>query len=201
MAPRWQAIAQAVGTTFLLTSLFWFAVGAWIYMRGIAPHPAPAVTAPSAVTMPPTGQPPARLRIPVAGVRFAQLVDTFAQARADGARRHDALDIMAPRGTTVLAAAPGKVEKLFLSGDGGNTVYVRAPDGRRIYYYAHLDAYAPGLVEGETVRAGQALGTVGSTGNADPAAPHLHFAVWQTDPAQNWYDEGDPLDPYLLLKP
>jgi murein DD-endopeptidase MepM/ murein hydrolase activator NlpD len=147
-------------------------------------------------------RPPAsetRLMIPVAGVRRDQLVDTFSQARAQGARHHDAIDIMAPRGTPVIAAAAGRVEKLFLSKDGGNTVYVRSPDGRRIYYYAHLDHYAPALAEGVALPQGAPIGVVGSTGNADPAAPHLHFAVWMTTPERKWWEEAVALNPFPLL--
>src|SRR5688500_5582235 len=106
---------------------------------------------------------PAGLAIPVAGLKASQLSDTFTQARAGGARAHDAIDIMAPRGTPVVAAAPGRVEKLFNSqGGGGITVYIRSPDNRWIYYYAHLDRYAPGLAEGQVVKRGTPIGTVGS---------------------------------------
>lgn len=139
------------------------------------------------------------LLIPVAGVRPEQLVDTFAEARANGARPHDAIDIMAPRGTPVLAAAAGRVEKLFVSRDGGNTIYVRAPDGMRIYYYAHLDSYAPSLAEGIDLRRGELLGTVGSTGNADPLAPHLHFAIWETSPERKWSEPATAINPYPSL--
>lgn len=138
-------------------------------------------------------------RIPVAGVRPEQLTDTFTAARGGGSRVHDAIDIMAPRGTPVIAAASGTLEKLFTSKPGGLTIYVRSPDRRTITYYAHLDSYAPGLREGMAVRAGQQLGTVGSTGNADPAAPHLHFAIMQTTPDANWWDPATAINPYPLL--
>lgn len=139
------------------------------------------------------------LVVPVAGIEKSELVDTFKQAREGGARVHDALDILAPRGTPVVAAAPGRVEKLFVSEQGGNTVYVRSPDGALVYYYAHLDSYAPGLVEGRQVRAGEPLGTVGISGNADPTAPHLHFAVKQTSPEAPWHREAPAINPYALL--
>ena len=99
----------------------------------------------------------------------------------------------------VVAATGGRVEKLFLSKDGGNTVYQRSPDGRRIYYYAHLDAYAQGLREGMMLAQGAPVGTVGSTGNADPSAPHLHFAVWMTSPDHKWWEDAVALNPYPLL--
>jgi murein DD-endopeptidase MepM/ murein hydrolase activator NlpD len=139
------------------------------------------------------------MRIPVAGIAASELEDTFTQARAAGARSHDAIDILAPEGTPVIAAAPGRVEKLFLSEEGGNTVYVRSGDRRQIFYYAHLASYAPGLREGQAVQAGQVLGTVGYTGNADPAAPHLHFAVSNADPRQGWSQEALAINPYPLL--
>ena len=142
---------------------------------------------------------PAGLAIPVAGIKASQLGDTFTQARAGGARAHDAIDIMAPRGTPVVAAAPGTVEKLFDSkGGGGITVYVRSPDGQWVYYYAHLDRYAPGLAEGQVVQRGKPLGTVGSTGNANPAGPHLHFAIHRMRPGEKWY-QGSAINPYPLL--
>jgi len=136
--------------------------------------------------------------VPVVGVGLDGLTDTFSQARSEG-RVHDAIDIFAPGGTPVVAAAAGKVEKLFLSERGGRTIYVRSPDGQWIYYYAHLDAYHPGIGEGELVRAGDRLGFVGSTGNADPSAPHLHFAVRRMRPGESWY-QGKPVNPYPLLK-
>jgi murein DD-endopeptidase MepM/ murein hydrolase activator NlpD len=142
---------------------------------------------------------PTGLALPVAGVRPAQLVDTFTQARAGGARIHDAIDIMAPAGTLVVAAAPGTVEKLFFSrGGGGITAYVRSPDQRWVYYYAHLNDYAPGLREGQPVRRGDPIGTVGSTGNANPAGPHLHFAILHMRPGEKWH-QGTPINPYPLL--
>lgn len=142
---------------------------------------------------------PQGLAVPVDGVRPAELVDTYTQSRAGGARVHNAIDIMAPRGRAVVAAAPGTVEKLFYSqGGGGITVYVRSPDRQWTYYYAHLDAYAPGLREGQQVQRGTPLGTVGFSGNANPAGPHLHFAVNRMRPSEKWYG-GQPVNPYPLL--
>jgi septal ring factor EnvC (AmiA/AmiB activator) len=142
---------------------------------------------------------PAGLAIPVVGVQASDLTDTYTQARAGGARVHDAIDIMAPHGRPVVAAAPGRVEKLFFSqGGGGITAYVRSDDGRWIYYYAHLQAYAPGLAEGRHLRRGDPIGTVGSTGNANPAGPHLHFAIHRMAPGEKWH-QGSPVNPYPLL--
>lgn len=158
------------------------------------PKVAPAVTVAEGVVVGPTG-----LAIPVAGVKPEQLSDTYSQARAGGARVHDAIDIMAPRGTPVVAAAPGKLEKLFFSESGGGiTAYVRSDDGRWTYYYAHLDTYAPGLREGQRIERGSSIGTVGSTGNANPDGPHLHFAIHRMSPGEKWY-QGSPINPYPLL--
>ena len=106
---------------------------------------------------------------------------------------------MAPRGTPVVAAAAGTVEKLFTSEAGGLTVYVRSPDRRLITYYAHLDGYAPDLREGQQLRAGDPIGTVGFTGNAGPDAPHLHFAIMQTAPGANWWEPANAINPYPIL--
>lgn len=152
--------------------------------------PAPA-TKPEAVKI-------GDLVLPVAGIRPEQLTDTWGQSRANGAREHHAIDIMAPRGTPVIAAAPGKVEKLFESHDGGHTVYVRSPDGGTIYYYAHLDAYRAGLAEGRAVKAGDVIAAVGSTGNASPEAPHLHFEIKRMAPGEGWW-QGREINPYPLL--
>lgn len=139
-----------------------------------------------------------RLMVPVAGVPPSRLNDTFHEKR--GSRIHEALDIAAPRGTPVIAADDGTVAKLFTSESGGLTVYIADRTRQIIYYYAHLDAYAPGLREGMMVRTGDVLGTVGTTGNAPPQAPHLHFAIGEMDAGKSWY-RTTPFDPrpYLLL--
>lgn len=149
-------------------------------------------TSPGAVT---AGQQP--LLIPVQGILASQLQDTFNDARAQG-RSHEAIDIMAPAGTPVLAAADGTVEKLFTSDAGGLTVYQFEPSGRYAYYYAHLQGYAPGLAEKQALRRGDVIGYVGSTGNANPAAPHLHFAVFVLGPERRWW-QGTAINPYPLL--
>ncbi|HST57413.1 MAG TPA: M23 family metallopeptidase [Longimicrobium sp.] len=138
-----------------------------------------------------------RLLIPVQGVKVGSLVDTYEQSRGQG-RRHDAIDIMAPRGTPVLAVSDGVVMKLFQSGRGGITLYELAPDRRTIYYYAHLDRYAPGIAEGQALRRGQLIGYVGNTGSAGPGNYHLHFEVsTTTDPAKYWGGKSE--NPYPLL--
>jgi murein DD-endopeptidase MepM/ murein hydrolase activator NlpD len=153
--------------------------------------------APVEVPMPATSG-GARLLIPVQGVAASSLVDTYEQARGQG-RRHDAIDIMAPRGTAVLAVADGVVMKLFQSDRGGITLYELAPDRRTIYYYAHLDRYAAGMAEGKALHRGQVLGYVGNTGDAGPGNYHLHFEVSTTaDPRKYW--GGTPENPYPLLR-
>lgn len=139
------------------------------------------------------------LAMPVQGVLPAALRDDWSDPRGNGMRAHHAIDIMAPDGTPVLAAADGRIEKLFDSRLGGLSVYERSADGGTIYYYAHLDRYAPTLAEGQTVRAGQEIAMVGSTGDADPAAPHLHFEVHRMAAGEGWW-QGRAVNPYPLLK-
>lgn len=141
-----------------------------------------------------------QLIVPVLNVRPADLVNTFTDERGGATRLHEALDIMAPAGTSVVAAAPGTIERLFRSEVGGRTVYVRSDDRETIFYYAHLDEYAPGLKEGQKIRRGQRLGTVGSSGNADPEAPHLHFAMLRISPSAEWWEPATALNPYPLLR-
>ena len=137
-----------------------------------------------------------RLLIPVVGAARANLRDTFDERR--GATRHEAIDIAAPRGTPVVAAGDGRVVKLFKSVPGGLTVYQFDPDEKFAYYYAHLDQYAEGLAEGMILKRGDPLGYVGSTGNASPDAPHLHFAIFRLGPDRRWW-AGTPLNPYPFL--
>ena len=137
------------------------------------------------------------LLIPVAGVTASQLRDTFNQARSEG-RQHDAIDIMAPRGTPVLAATDGKVIKLFQSDRGGVTLYELDPSGRYVYYYAHLMGYAEGVAEGTQLRRGDVIAYVGDTGNAGAEKFHLHFAISKRTSPRQW-SGGDPINPYPLL--
>lgn len=192
------AKAILVILTAVLVSAFWI----WFYNFArsapagnvvmIERSRSPAVAVTEAVEIGPAG-----LAIPVPGVKPGQLVDTFDQARASGGR-HDAIDIMAPEGTPVIAAADGTIEKLFDSVRGGTTIYERSGDGRWIYYYAHLSAYVAGLHEGQRVERGQSIGRVGHTGDASAAAPHLHFAINQMAPGERWW-HGTPINPYPLL--
>ena len=177
-------------------------LAAMIWLGPVQDGPAPTSAEVQAALHPAPPTPPvvapSGLAIPVIGISPGQLSDTFTQARAGG-RPHDAIDIMAPRGTLVIAAADGAVEKLFFShGGGGITVYVRSPDRAWTYYYAHLDRYAPGLAEGQQIRRGDPIGFVGSTGNASPDGPHLHFAINRMGQADRWW-QGVPINPYPLL--
>jgi murein DD-endopeptidase MepM/ murein hydrolase activator NlpD len=138
------------------------------------------------------------LLLPVQGIRADQLSDTFHDARGGGTRVHEALDIMASRGTPVLATEDGRIAKLFTSKQGGLTIYQFDPTETYAYYYAHLDHYADGLAEGQTVRRGQLLAYVGSTGDASPDGPHLHFAIYRLTPEKHWW-QGAPIDPFPLL--
>jgi murein DD-endopeptidase MepM/ murein hydrolase activator NlpD len=137
-----------------------------------------------------------RLLIPVQGVRATDLQPTFHTQR--GTREHEALDVLAPKGTPVLAVEDGEIVKLFYSVRGGKTIYQFDPSRRYCYYYAHLDRYASGLTEKQQVSQGQVIGYVGSTGNASADAPHLHFAIFKLTPEQRW-SEGTPIDPYPAL--
>jgi peptidoglycan LD-endopeptidase LytH len=137
------------------------------------------------------------LLIPADGIPAGALVSSFNDSR--GGRKHEAIDILAPRGTHVLAVEDGKVAKLFTSDAGGLTVYQFDPAERFVYYYAHLDGYASGLKEGDPIKRGDLIGYVGTTGNAPKNTPHLHFAIAKLDADHRWWG-GKALDPYLVLK-
>lgn len=163
------------------------------------PSPAPPVPEPlntpladvSALGIP-------RLIIPVLGIKEGHLRDTFNDARSES-RSHNALDIMAPQGATVIAAADGFIAKLHFSDKGGITIYQTSVDLKLVYYYAHLDHYKDGIAEGQRVRQGDTIGFVGDTGNAGAGNYHLHFAIWTiSDPKRYW--DGVPINPYPLLR-
>jgi peptidoglycan LD-endopeptidase LytH len=138
------------------------------------------------------------LTLPVQGLRREELRDTFEEMRG-GSRRHEALDIAAPRHTPVLAVEDGRVAKLFLSQAGGTTVYQFDPTSTYAYYYAHLERYADGLQEGDALERGQVIGYVGTSGNAPPNAPHLHFSIFKLTDAKRWW-QGTAIDPFLIFK-
>jgi hypothetical protein len=136
------------------------------------------------------------LEVPVVGVVPTALSDHYEQSR--GSRSHEAIDILAPAGTPVVAVDDGRVAKLFTSKPGGLTVYQFDPQAKLAYYYAHLQGYARGLREGMEVRRGDLIGYVGSTGNANIQAPHLHFAVFRLESPPKWW-QGEPVNPYPAL--
>ena len=182
----------------------------WIWFYSLGPSPTPEVARSGNIVAVKPGQAPpveisqqvvvgpAGLAIPVVGVKATDLVDTYDAARGSG-RRHDAIDIMAAEGTPVIAAADGTIEKLFFSrGGGGITIYERSPDQKWMYYYAHLQGYAPGLAEGQQVKRGQVIARVDHTGDAVASAPHLHFAINSMAPGERWW-QGTAINPYPLL--
>lgn len=179
---RWKGLVATA-----LLCLFW-AAGA----QAASPNTAPPVTAAKAPTEPPT------LLLPVQGVAASDLRNTFDDGRDGGQRGHEAIDILAPTGTPVLAADDGRIVKLFLSQPGGITVYQFDPSGQFAYYYAHLERYADGLAEGQAVRRGSVIGYVGATGNARPDAPHLHFAIFRLGTEKQWW-KGEPVNPFTYL--
>jgi murein DD-endopeptidase MepM/ murein hydrolase activator NlpD len=200
---KWTALGYGIVLAVLAAAIWLFATNIFrapgpvdVAISGLNPGPprTDELLRPAAVAVAPSG-----LAVPVDGVGPDQLIDTYTQSRGGGSRVHNAIDIMSPVGRAVVAAAPGRVEKIFWSkGGGGNTVYVRSDDGRWQFYYAHLDAYAPGLREGQRVERGTPLGTVGVSGNANPAGPHLHFAINRMEPSWKWH-QGVPVNPYPLL--
>lgn len=180
----------------------------------ITPTPAPAATSPppdlSAGPSPLPSESPdkslppigfigtLKLVVPVAGVPPDQLQDTFKDARSEG-RVHDAIDIPAPPGTPVIAAADGEIIKLFQSERGGVTIYQLSADKKLVFYYAHLQRYEDGLHTGKRVRQGEVIGYVGDSGNAGPGNYHLHFSIaFIADPKRYW--EGTNINPYPLLR-
>ena len=196
VSPHKQAgIVAALSTLAVVTAM---AVGKTFVVTGAVPE------APAPVSIPvhdeaPQPAPPTRLAFPVRGFENAPLRDSFDDRR--GVRRHQALDIMAPRGTPVVAVDDGKVAKLLRNPIGGVTLYQFDRDETRVFYYAHLDSYAQGITEGAAVRRGDILGFVGSTGNAPEHAPHLHFAIHELGDGDKHWWRGKAVNPYPLLKP
>jgi murein DD-endopeptidase MepM/ murein hydrolase activator NlpD len=194
---RWSALLLALGTS---------ACARHVYSAPVPATTSAAASAPSGAPMPrnsvSTGEAvdyllSRELAIPVAGTVVSDLRDSFDEGR-DGGRVHRALDIMAPRGTPVLSADSGRILRVSANALGGNIIYAIDPLGRVVYYYAHLDAYQPGLVSGMTIARGDTLGFVGTTGNAPKDTPHLHFQVMRMPPDGKYWD-GDAINPFPLL--
>jgi murein DD-endopeptidase MepM/ murein hydrolase activator NlpD len=174
-----------------------------------APAPAPQSESPPAAAVPPGATPPLLARpaddlaerdlaVPVQGVPRTGLQDTYDDARGQG-RVHNAIDIMATRGTPVVAVEAGRIAKLFTSKLGGLTIYQYDPTETYCYYYAHLDRYVPGIKEGDQVSRGQVIAYVGSTGDASPEGPHLHFEITRLHADKKWW-KGDAINPYPVLR-
>ena len=167
----------------------------WVQGPDQATPPSPAPTPAPGRSNPDLRQ--RNLVLPVQGIHPEELRDTFAESRSGG-RVHEALDIMAPRNTPVVAVDDGRIAKLYRSVAGGITIYQYDPAEHYAYYYAHLDHYAPGLHEGQLLHRGELLGYVGTTGNAPKNAPHLHFALIRLDQDRRWW-KGTYVDPYPFL--
>jgi murein DD-endopeptidase MepM/ murein hydrolase activator NlpD len=166
----------------------------------VAPPPA-APAAPSTPVMSANTLEDLRMRsltLPVHGIKRSDLRSNFDELRGSS-RRHEAIDILAPRNTPVLAVEDGKIARLFLSDAGGITVYQYDPSMSYVYYYAHLERYAEGLKEGAAVKRGDVIGFVGTTGNAPRNTPHLHFAIVKMADDKRWW-QGTAIDPYSVLK-
>jgi murein DD-endopeptidase MepM/ murein hydrolase activator NlpD len=163
--------------------------------KGYAERSAVDSAATTASTAPPLTN--LRLSMPLASIDPKTLKNQFDDARSG--HKHEALDILAPRGTPVLAVAEGNVVKLFTSKDGGLTVYQFDNNQEYAFYYAHLDSYAPNLKEGMLLRRGDTLGYVGTTGDAPKDTPHLHLAVFKLGPEKKWW-QGTALNPLPMLQ-
>ena len=173
-------------------------------MAAVAPPPVTRLASPA--DQPEIGPAPALgtgalsatgLRMPIDDISIESFKGGFSERR--GSRPHEAVDIVVPRGTPVHAVQDGTIAKLFFSKAGGTTIYQFDADGRLCYYYAHLERYADGLHDGQHVSQGEVIGYVGTSGNAPPGTPHLHFAIFELNADRKWW-QGRPLDPYLVFK-
>lgn len=174
--------------------------GAVVMLLGVPASSRPvdaSPTLPAATLSPPRAERNEDVRVPVLGISANDLKDSYSQPRGGG-RMHRAIDIRAPRGTPVIAAVDGTIRKLFTSHAGGITIYQFDVKEERVYYYAHLDRYADDVREGLFVKQGTVIGYVGTSGNAPPDTPHLHFSIETLPPTKEWW-KGEPLNPYLLL--
>jgi peptidoglycan LD-endopeptidase LytH len=193
-----------VATALVACTAIGFGIG-WT-LRGHAPQPERVGSPPSAVVATSGEASPIEylrsrnLRVPIDGADVEAFKGQFADLRENGNRPHEAVDILAPRNTAIHAVDDGTIAKLFFSkGGGGNTIYEYDPSQRYGYYYAHLERYAAGLKNGQRVSRGDVIGFVGTSGNAPPNTPHLHFAIFALGPAHQWW-KGQPIDPYLAYR-
>ena len=183
-------LGRYVRTTSVLIGV---TVVAGCFAGPVRSEPVPEVTAPETQLTPEAALAAKALIIPVEGVDPSRVRDSYTAAR--GGRTHDAVDIMAPRGTAVIAADAGTIIRMRNNEAGGITIYQLDPDERFVYYYAHLDRYQDGLAEGMKIRQGDILGFVGTTGNAPKDAPHLHFQVMLYR-GRGQYWGGEPINPH-----
>ena len=177
------------------------ATGVLLYLQetsqlAIAAEPVIERSAPPSAQIPRYARNDGEVLIPVAGITAGGLRPMFHEKR--GSRVHEAIDILAPRGTPVVAAVDGTVRKLFTSNAGGLTIYQYDLAEEKVYYYAHLDRYENGVREGLTVKKGDVIGFVGTTGNAPPGTPHLHFSISVLPSTKEWW-KGTAIDPYPIL--
>ena len=165
----------------------------------VAPPPPASTAAPPVVSADPVDDLRRRhLTLPVQRISREDIRDNFNEARGGG-RQHEAIDVLAPRNTPVLAVEDGTVAKLFVSKAGGLTIYQFDPTKNYVYYYAHLEGYAPGLKEKDAITRGQVIGYVGTSGNAPRDTPHLHFAIFKMTGEKQWW-RGAAIDPYQVLR-
>jgi murein DD-endopeptidase MepM/ murein hydrolase activator NlpD len=139
------------------------------------------------------------LVIPVAGVGADRIEDTFTDGRDGGERQHNAIDILAPRNTPIVAADDGVILRMSSNALGGITIFAADAEHRFVYYYAHLDHYAASAYAGRRLTRGDTIGYVGTTGNAPKNVPHLHFQIMRW-PADGKYWNGEPVNPYPFLR-
>jgi murein DD-endopeptidase MepM/ murein hydrolase activator NlpD len=212
--PGWEAVAWAAAGGFLAGAI---TIAVFMQRPGRPAQAARIETRPASLERPPPVERPTasaepatprigldpvedlrgrHLTLPVRGVQGRELYDSFNETRAGG--RHEAIDILAPRNTPVIAAEDGMVARLFTSKAGGLTIYQFDPTSTYCYYYAHLERYASNLEEGLEVRRGEVIGYVGTSGNAPQNTPHLHFAIFKLTDKKQWW-QGTPIDPYAVL--
>jgi murein DD-endopeptidase MepM/ murein hydrolase activator NlpD len=164
----------------------------------VSPPPAPNPALPPALEGDPLGDLRNRhLSLPIPGIASKDLRSSFEERRGSS-RVHEAIDILAPRNTPILAVEDGTIARLFQSDAGGTTIYQFDPTTTYVYYYAHLERYAAGLKEGGRVKRNEVIGYVGTSGNAPKDTPHLHFAIFKLTEKKRWW-EGAAIDPYLIL--
>jgi peptidoglycan LD-endopeptidase LytH len=192
----WRAMRRSSSVCFILSAQL-LLIGFVLYFSRLAEPPGHRAEAPGERNE--FGANPSKaptIGLPFRNLKAADLRDSFNELHHG--HRHEAIDIMAARGTPVLAVVDGKIEKLFVSKAGGNTIYEFDNSHTYCYYYAHLDRYADGLSEGTQISRGTLIGYVGSSGNASPNAPHLHFAIYRLGAKPRWW-KGVPMNPYPIL--